>query len=168
VNRVSASPEITRAVREAVWPSDIWEVTADSASASAAIDDALVAIRTQALPWFERNRIPDAAFAKLGSTCWLLARDPTREPDRFFSSEDLFAALAIRMGRADEALSLFDVIAARSVSAERRADHDREETRRQRRIARSKRPLVSESVPLWHDGAVARQAALAALIAATE
>jgi hypothetical protein len=102
-------------------------------------------------------------MARLSPVCWLWAQDATREPDEFFRNEDLFAAFALRLNRVDDAFRLFDALAARSFSPAARAAFDKEDARRQRRLARSKRPVQYESVPFWHDGVLARLAALEVL-----
>lgn len=146
------------------YPSDIWEVRAEDPEGARAVADALSAIKVQALPWFERNADLEQAFQRLRPTCWNLVEALDREPDMFFRLEDLFAALTIRLGRVEEAVELFRALAARDVSTARRAEHEKEEATRQRRLARSKKPVLVEAVPFWHDGARSRLAALEKLV----
>src|SRR6185295_11874454 len=97
--------------------------------------------------------------------CWALARRRDRRPDEFFRREDLFAALAIGLGKIDEATALFEAIVARPYDLNDQREHDKQDARRIRRLERSPRrnTVVIEPVPFWHDGAVARLGALAAL-----
>jgi hypothetical protein len=148
------------------YPAEIWAVRAlDPRDAELAVADAVTAIQTQAVAWFEEVSNLDRAFKGVEPVSWRFAQDLHREVDKFFQREDLFAALAIRTGRTEEALRLFQTLAARSVSSVERADYLKAQARRQRRIDRMKKaPPLIESVPFWHDGATARVIALEALL----
>ena len=146
------------------YPDTIWEVsTATPESPRRAIQDALFSLQTQGLPWFEQNADLERAMEKVRPPCWLWARDESREPDQFFRAEDLFAALALRLDRVHEAIQLFEVLAARSFSAAARNAFEKQDARLRRRLARSTRSVQFEPTPFWHDGALARLAALSGL-----
>jgi len=147
------------------YPANIWAVDESGRDADRAVADALAAVRAQSLRWFDENADLESAFAELRRDCWALARRRDRRPDEFFRREDLFAALAIRLGKIDEATVLFESIVARPHDLNDQREHDKQEARRVRRLERSPRrdKLVIEPVPFWHDGAVARLGALAAL-----
>ena len=149
----------------AEYPANIWAVEDSGRDADRAVTDALAAVRAHALPWFEDNTELDTVFGDLRRDCWALARRRDRAPDEFFRREDLFAALAIRLGRIDEATALFETIVARPFDVGQQRDHEKQDGRRVRRLERSPRraALVIEPVPFWHDGAVTRLTALAAL-----
>jgi hypothetical protein len=85
----------TSRAQAAAYPDTVWEVSLSAPESPArAVEDALSSIQAQGIPWFEQNADLERAMAKLGAVCWLWARNATREPDKFFRSEDLFAALA--------------------------------------------------------------------------
>jgi hypothetical protein len=148
------------------YPAEIWAVRSlDPRDAELAVADAVTAIQALALPWFEEVSNLERAFKGVEPVCWRFAQDLHREVDKFFQREDLFAALAIRTGRTEEALRLFQTLATRPVSSIERADYLKAQARRQRRIDRMKKaPLLTESVPFWHDGATARVVALESLL----
>jgi hypothetical protein len=156
VKSIAQSPE---------YPANIWAVDESGRDADRAVADALAAVRAQSLPWFADNADLEATFTDLRRDCWALARRRDRVPDEFFRREDLFAALAIRLGKIDEATALFETIVARPYDVSQQREHDKQDARRIRRLERSPRreTLVIEPVPFWHDGAVSRLAALAAL-----
>jgi hypothetical protein len=149
------------------YPAELWAVrSVDPRDAELAVADAVTAIHAQALPWFEEVSNLERAFQRVEPVCWNFAQDLHREVDKFFRYEDLFAALAIRTGRPEDALRLFQTLGARPVSSDERADYLKAQARRQRRISRMKNaPPLTESVPFWHDGATARVVALEALLA---
>jgi hypothetical protein len=139
------------------YPSAVWEAHIDDPlQLQASVTDACQAIRSQALPWFEKNQDLEQALARLKPGCWSCATNLDREPDRFFRNEDLFSALALELGRVDEALRLFEAISSRSFDPEMREQYLQEESRRQARLARSKGRVVIGTIPFWHDGALAR------------
>jgi hypothetical protein len=146
------------------YPPEMWPVRSlDPRDAELAVADAVSAVQAQAVAWFEEVSNLERAFRSVERVCWGLARDLHREVDKFFQREDLFAALAIRTDRTEEALRLFQTLVARSVSSVERADYQKAEAQRQRRLDRvNKASSLIESVPFWHDGATARVAALEA------
>jgi hypothetical protein len=143
-----------------VYPSDIWAVGEDGKRAEEAVRDALDAIEAQALSWFDENADLEAALVRLRGICWAHALDLERRPDVFFQNEDLFVALAIRVGRAREAIELLETIAAHPVDATESTAHAKAESKRLRRLGRSAKAVIVEPLPHWHDGAMARLQAL--------
>jgi hypothetical protein len=143
-----------------VYPPDIWAVGEDGKRVEETVRDALNVVEAQALPWFDEKADLETALVRLREICWAHAMDPWRQPDVFFRNEDLFVALAIRTGRANEATELLEVIAARPVDPADSAAHARAESRRLRRLGRSAKAVVIEPLPHWHEGAMARLQAL--------
>lgn len=149
-------------VQNPAYPPNIWAVAEDGAGAERAVADALEAIRAQALSFFRQNADLESVFHETKQICWGMAQSPQRQPDHFFIQEDLFTAMAIRLGRVHEAIALFEAIAARPYDPAEQRRHDEQDERRIRRAERSSRRarLTIERLPFWHQGAVRRLDAL--------
>ena len=153
--------QLTKSIRQnPSYPDDLWGVREDGVRADDAVRDALAAIESQALPWFDANADLEAVLLRIAPVCWAHARFRGRSPDVFFRNEDLFAALAIRLSRTGEAIALFEELVARPVDPDEQRRYEKEEAGRLRRGSRSKHARLIEPLPHWHAGAVARLHAL--------
>jgi hypothetical protein len=114
----------------------------------------------QALPWFDDHADLEAELVRQRSICWGYVLNSRRQPDVFFRSEDLFVALATRLGRVREVTDLLETIVNRAVDPAESAAYAKSESKRLRRLARSKRAVIVEPLPHWHDGATNRLQAL--------
>jgi hypothetical protein len=138
------------AVRE-----DLWPVNEDGSDAPEAVRDAVTTIRTHGLVWFAGNGALESVFSHYDARCKTALGNP-RYQDPFFRDEDILVAAALALGRLEDAIQLYEAVAARSVDPKERAEHERTERRRMRRKPDPRRPLLHVPHPHWHDEACYR------------